>query len=71
MKVDVEELVFDDCVVGATYVKDFTVWNLSEIALSLSINHVESGRTRTLAFSVYDTAEPGLSHFIAPFVFVF
>lgn len=39
MKVDCEELMFDDCVPSATYVKDFNIWNLSEIGTSISLIH--------------------------------
>ncbi len=33
LKIDVNELVFDDCLIGMTYVKDFTIWNRSEMQL--------------------------------------
>lgn len=34
-RVDVDELRFDDCVPGGSYVKDFTIWNRSEITVSV------------------------------------
>lgn len=37
MKVDATELVFDNCLVGGSYVKDFTVRNHSEIPLLFTI----------------------------------
>ncbi|GLD94924.1 hypothetical protein PINS_up003549 [Pythium insidiosum] len=33
LRLDVRELHFDDCVPGGSFVKDFTVWNRSEIPL--------------------------------------
>jgi hypothetical protein len=33
LSVDVDELYFDECLPGNTYIKDFTVWNRSEIPL--------------------------------------
>jgi hypothetical protein len=37
MKVDATELVFDNCLVGGSYVKDFTIRNHSEIPLLFGI----------------------------------
>jgi len=37
MKVDTTELVFDNCLVGGSYVKDFTIRNHSEIPLLFGI----------------------------------
>lgn len=61
MNVEVEELVFDECVPGATYVKDFTVWNLSEIPLTISANLTETTEITTslFEFSVFDTGASG------------
>lgn len=33
---DTHEIVFDNCVVGETYVRDLTIWNLSEISSSFT-----------------------------------
>ena len=33
LSVDADELYFDECLPGNTYIKDFTVWNRSEIPL--------------------------------------
>lgn len=37
LRVDVDEIRFDDCVPGGSYVKDFAVWNRSEIPLSFTV----------------------------------
>eukprot|EP00002_Diphylleia_rotans_P020180 TRINITY_DN3914_c0_g1_i4.p1 TRINITY_DN3914_c0_g1~~TRINITY_DN3914_c0_g1_i4.p1 ORF type:complete len:2911 (-),score=486.97 TRINITY_DN3914_c0_g1_i4:749-9481(-) len=37
LRVDVEDLVFEDCYIGGTFVRDFTVWNTSQIPLSFSV----------------------------------
>eukprot|EP01047_Picozoa_sp_COSAG01_P054282 COSAG01_NODE_5913_length_3957_cov_228.332037_3_plen_889_part_01 len=39
LQVDRHELVFDDCIPGGVYSRDFTVWNLSETALDFSLYH--------------------------------
>lgn len=31
LKMDVLEIVFEDCVLGGVFVKDFSVWNFFEI----------------------------------------
>ncbi|KAL7750535.1 hypothetical protein RI367_003871 [Sorochytrium milnesiophthora] len=56
-------MTFEDCVVGGTYFKDFTVWNRSEIdlywvlnAVDLSTNSV--GSDDGLRFTDYETSEP-------------
>ena len=38
LKTDVSEIVFEDCVPGGVFVKDFSVWNLSEIRGSFELN---------------------------------
>jgi hypothetical protein len=38
LQVDVRELVFESCVLGSTYIKDFAVWNRSEMPLSYSLS---------------------------------
>ncbi|CAG8447699.1 8569_t:CDS:10 [Diversispora eburnea] len=51
---------FDDCVIGGTYFKDFTIWNRSEIELYWLINTVDlsySEREGWLKFTDYDTGE--------------
>eukprot|EP00698_Gefionella_okellyi_P011205 TRINITY_DN2946_c0_g1_i1.p1 TRINITY_DN2946_c0_g1~~TRINITY_DN2946_c0_g1_i1.p1 ORF type:complete len:2682 (+),score=550.34 TRINITY_DN2946_c0_g1_i1:90-8135(+) len=67
MNVEVEELVFDDCVPGATYVKDFSVWNLSEIPLHFSVNHALASPLQTLLFSVFDDGDSVVRQEIGPF----
>ena len=37
LRTNVDELTFDNCVVGGTYVKDFTIENCSEMPLSFDI----------------------------------
>ncbi|KAI9139015.1 hypothetical protein BKA69DRAFT_705580 [Paraphysoderma sedebokerense] len=52
---------FDDCVVGGTYFKDFTIWNRSEIDLFWLLNTVDlsnSQHEEWLRFTDYDTGEP-------------
>ncbi|KAJ3089439.1 hypothetical protein HK102_006398 [Quaeritorhiza haematococci] len=63
-------LIFDDCVVGGTYFKDFTIWNRSEIDLYWILNTMDlkasgasGGRGGNsddcrIKFSDYDTGEP-------------
>ncbi|KAI8917062.1 hypothetical protein DFJ77DRAFT_331406 [Powellomyces hirtus] len=52
---------FDDCVVGGTYFKDFTVWNRSEIELYWILNMVDLSKRQDnswLKLSDYDTGLP-------------
>ncbi|KAJ3219397.1 hypothetical protein HK099_004728, partial [Clydaea vesicula] len=54
-------ITFDDCIVGGTYYKDFTVWNRSEIDLYWLLNTVDLTNKvskNLLKFSDYDTGEP-------------
>lgn len=56
-------LVFEDCVVGGTYYKDFTIWNHSEIDLYWLLNTVDlnsnlSSLGSLLIFADYSTGEP-------------
>ncbi|RKO93087.1 hypothetical protein BDK51DRAFT_24729, partial [Blyttiomyces helicus] len=54
-------IIFDDCVVGGTYFKDFTIWNRSEIDLYWVLNTVDLSNRQDntwLKFSDYDTGEP-------------
>ncbi|EFA77122.1 hypothetical protein PPL_09877 [Heterostelium album PN500] len=37
IKVDLNEIIFDDCIVGSSYIKDLTIWNRSEMPLVFSI----------------------------------
>ncbi|RHZ71084.1 hypothetical protein Glove_262g53 [Diversispora epigaea] len=51
---------FDDCVIGGTYFKDFTIWNRSEIELYWLLNTVDlsySEREGWLKFTDYNTGE--------------
>jgi hypothetical protein len=53
-------LIFDDCVVGGTYFKDFTVHNRSEIDLFWILNTVDlsnKGDKSWLRFTDYETGE--------------
>ncbi|KAJ3175580.1 hypothetical protein HDU87_006077 [Geranomyces variabilis] len=52
---------FEDCVVGGTYFKDFTVWNRSEIELYWTLNMVDLSKKQDsswLKLSDYDTGVP-------------
>lgn len=54
-------IMFNDCVVGGTYFKDFTIWNKSEIDLYWVLNTVDlnqGSQDSWLKFSDYDTGEP-------------
>ncbi|KAJ3261021.1 hypothetical protein HK103_006976 [Boothiomyces macroporosus] len=54
-------LIFDDCVVGGTYFKDFTVHNRSEIMLFWTLTSVDlsnKNHKNWLKFTDYDTGEP-------------
>eukprot|EP01114_Cavostelium_apophysatum_P004034 TRINITY_DN1416_c0_g1_i3.p1 TRINITY_DN1416_c0_g1~~TRINITY_DN1416_c0_g1_i3.p1 ORF type:complete len:1432 (-),score=329.32 TRINITY_DN1416_c0_g1_i3:312-4607(-) len=42
MKVDKNHLSFEECLKGSTYVKDFTVWNCSEMPLTFSVSCSET-----------------------------
>ncbi|CAG8474285.1 10773_t:CDS:2 [Acaulospora colombiana] len=51
---------FDDCVIGGTYFKDFTIWNRSEIELYWLLNTVDlsySEREDWIKFTDCDTGE--------------
>eukprot|EP01133_Synstelium_polycarpum_P011912 gene11912-13878_t len=57
LKLDVNEIIFDDCVVGGSYVKDVTFWNKSEMPLKYSI----FGKEKTISlfsFTDYVTGLP-------------
>ncbi|KAI8808501.1 hypothetical protein BJ742DRAFT_709657 [Cladochytrium replicatum] len=62
-------VIFDDCVVGGTYFKDFTIWNRSEIDLYWVLNTMDlSNQDGTwLRFSEYETGDPINGKPIAPF----
>ena len=58
MKLDVQEIHFEDCVPGGNYVKDFTIWNRSEISLLfrlVSLADVFENTRDILECTVYDT----------------
>ncbi|KAJ3364071.1 hypothetical protein HDU91_002756, partial [Kappamyces sp. JEL0680] len=53
-------LIFDDCIIGGTYFKDFTVNNRSEIELFWILNTVDlsnQGERNSLRFTDYDSGE--------------
>jgi hypothetical protein len=53
-------LNFEDCVVGGTYFKDFTIWNRSEIELFFVLNTIDlsnQNKSGQLVFCNYDTGE--------------
>lgn len=39
LKVDRNDLTFEECARGVTYVKDFTLWNCSEMPLSFLLSY--------------------------------
>ncbi|CAK4108569.1 unnamed protein product [Aphanomyces euteiches] len=56
LRLDVKELHFDDCVPGGSYVKDFTVWNRSEIPLVFRlVPSVAAHEKQMLTCSDYNT----------------
>ncbi|ETW02225.1 hypothetical protein, variant [Aphanomyces invadans] len=57
LRLDIKELHFDDCVPGGSYVKDFTVWNRSEIPLifRLVTSSVTATEKQLLTCSDYNT----------------
>jgi hypothetical protein len=59
LKTDVSELVFEDCVPGGVFVKDFSIWNISEIpcTFQLRVKNVAVGHP-ILALTDYDTGLP-------------
>jgi len=56
LKVDVHELVFDDCLIGMSYVKDFTIWNRSEMPL---VFYLSAKQEPALEFTDFETGLPG------------
>lgn len=44
LRTDVSEIVFEDCVPGGVFVKDLSIWNLSEIPGSFEL-HVKTGHS--------------------------
>eukprot|EP00899_Mesostigma_viride_P021185 jgi/Mesvir1/29068/Mv18376-RA.1 len=59
LSVDVKELIFDDCVPGESFVKDFTVWNLSAVPCPFSL-HLSDRLVSQQVLEVveYDTCLP-------------
>ncbi|GAM18857.1 hypothetical protein SAMD00019534_020320 [Acytostelium subglobosum LB1] len=57
IKVDVKEVIFDDCVVGTTYIKDLTIWNRSEMPLRFSI-YCKEKAISMFQFTDYSTGQP-------------
>lgn len=72
MKVDASEVVFDNSLVGGSYMKDFTIRNLSELPLLLAIktestHHGPSSKEKVLEFSDYDTGAAIQDHMVPRF----
>jgi hypothetical protein len=61
LKTDVSEIVFEDCVPGGVFVKDFSVWNLSEIPGSFELN-VKCGRSEKPVCSLSTMLSVPMSH---------
>ncbi|CAM6083476.1 unnamed protein product [Calypogeia fissa] len=53
LRADVQDIVFDDCVPGGVFVKDFSIWNLSEIPCAFQI-YVKTGRAEQPALDLTD-----------------
>ncbi|ORZ34517.1 hypothetical protein BCR44DRAFT_1436350, partial [Catenaria anguillulae PL171] len=49
-------ILFEDCVLDGTFIRDFTVWNKSEIDLYWTLN--TAAVSHALTFTDYDTGEP-------------
>ncbi|KAI8903993.1 hypothetical protein EDD86DRAFT_213630 [Gorgonomyces haynaldii] len=56
--IDSAGIIFDDCVVGQTYFRDFTIWNRSEIDLHWVLNEADLLSRKWLEFSDYDSGGP-------------
>ncbi|KAL3907212.1 MAG: hypothetical protein SGPRY_010257, partial [Prymnesium sp.] len=46
LRIDVQELVFENCVIGSSCVKDFTVWNCSEVPLKYRVIVLQKRATK-------------------------
>ncbi|KAJ1634027.1 hypothetical protein T492DRAFT_837174 [Pavlovales sp. CCMP2436] len=51
-----QEIILDECAPGRTSVKDFTIWNRSEVPLQYAL-HAKDAPAGILGFSHYDTGE--------------
>eukprot|EP01052_Picozoa_sp_SAG31_P005553 SAG31_NODE_245_length_19224_cov_10.210614_7_plen_3161_part_00 len=58
LRVDTRSITFDDSIPGGEYWKDFTVWNLSEVPCSFSLDHCSSMRDDVFQFMI-ETEESG------------
>lgn len=56
METNVQELDFGDCICGQKYIKDFTVWNRSEIPLVFHLT-TKNCALGAFEFSKYETGE--------------
>ncbi|KAL2649598.1 hypothetical protein R1flu_017726 [Riccia fluitans] len=59
LKADVQDIVFDDCIPGGVFVKDFSVWNLSEVSCAFNL-HVKNGQAEQPGLDLrdYETGLP-------------
>lgn len=55
LRLDVKELHFDDCIPGGSFVKDFTVWNRSEIPLLFKLITSMESTQDILTFTDYNS----------------
>jgi len=62
LKVDTPELHFDDCRPRGTYVKDFTLWNCSEMPISFQISE-KNGENTLFQFLDNETGIPLLGNY--------
>ena len=60
LRVDAQELVFEKCVVGSSSVKDFTIWNCSEVPLRFRLEAVMARQQQLaeLEFTNLNTSMP-------------
>ncbi|KAL6074415.1 Autophagy-related protein 2 [Balamuthia mandrillaris] len=65
LRIDVHEIAFDHCVLGGSYVKDFTIRNFSEMPLSFTVKTEDFiTRERILQFTDTATGSPVHDHVI-------
>lgn len=69
LHVDANDLVFDRCAPGKRYVKDFSIWNSSEIETCFHVSLADPGRQESLQLLDYETGDRIVSDRIdiAPF----
>jgi hypothetical protein len=64
LRADTHSIAFDDSIPGGEYWKEFTVWNLSEIPLSFSLDRCSAMRDSLFQFTVENEEESGHARII-------